>query len=111
MTTFLVVCSRPQLSDFMDSFAMTVKRVACIALIAIAMNLFALVDSPLVAGQTPAPSVSEIESLVRSRQYDQALQMATEALKKQPANYRLWTLKGIILSIQGKTLDAQKAFE
>ena len=90
---------------------MTVKRVACIALIAIAMNLFALVDSPLVAGQTPAPSVSEIESLVRSRQYDQALQMATEALKKQPANYRLWTLKGIILSIQGKTLDAQKAFE
>jgi tetratricopeptide (TPR) repeat protein len=90
---------------------MTVKRLAYLTLIAISISLFAAVSEPSAAGQTPTPAVSEIESLIRSRQYDQALQMTTSALKQQPTNFRIWTLKGIILSMQGKTSDAQHALE
>src|SRR6516225_3414289 len=95
----------------MGSSTMTVKRLAYLTLIAISISLFAAVSEPSAAGQTPTLAVSEIESLIRSRQYDQALQMTTSALKQQPTNFRIWTLKGIILSMQGKTSDAQHALE
>jgi len=93
-----------------EGYLMTVKRVARIALMSIAINLSAVSEHSMV-GQTPTPSVSEIESLIRSRQYDEALQMTTSALGQQPTNFHLWTLKGIVLSIQGKTSDARGAFE
>jgi tetratricopeptide (TPR) repeat protein len=62
------------------------------------------------AGQQSAPSVAAIESLIRSRQYDQALQTARFALKSKPLDFRLWTLEGIIYSMQGKADDAQAGF-
>lgn len=60
--------------------------------------------------QTSVPSIAEIESLIRSGQYDQALQTTRSVLKDKPADHRLWTLEGIIYSMQGKTTDAQAAF-
>ena len=62
-------------------------------------------------GQQPTPSITAIESLIRSRQYDQALGMTQSALGQRPTDFRLWTLEGIIFSMQGKTQRAQSAFE
>jgi len=62
-------------------------------------------------GQQPTPSVTAIESLIHSRQYDQALAMTRSALEQRPMDFRLWTLKGIIFSMQDKAQSAQSAFE
>jgi tetratricopeptide (TPR) repeat protein len=62
-------------------------------------------------GQQPTPSVTAIESLIRSRQYDQALAMTRSALEQSPVDFRLWTLEGIIFSMQDKAQSAQGAFE
>ena len=51
-------------------------------------------------GQQPTPSVTAIESLIRSLQYDQALAMTRSALEQRPTDFRLWTLEGIIFSMQ-----------
>lgn len=63
-----------------------------------------------VAQQPPAPAPS-IESLVRSKQYDQALQLTKSQLHAKPSDVRLWTLEGIILSLKGETTDALSAFD
>ena len=62
-------------------------------------------------GQQPTPSFTAIESLIRSRQYDQALTMTQSALEQRPTDFRLWTLEGIIFSMQDKAQRAQSAFE
>lgn len=90
------------------SCSMSDKSVVSRAFLAIAATLFAALS---VLGQTSIPSITEIESLIHSRQYTQALQMTKSALKQQPTNFRLWTLKGIVLSLQGKNPEAQEAFE
>jgi tetratricopeptide (TPR) repeat protein len=61
------------------------------------------------AGQEPG-SVTMIESLIRSGRYEDALEATRSALKEKSSDYRLWTLEGIILSMQGKGQDAQQAF-
>jgi tetratricopeptide (TPR) repeat protein len=56
-------------------------------------------------------SIASIESLIRSQEYDQALQMTRSALQETPNDFRLWTLEGIVLSIKGENQDALNAFE
>lgn len=56
-------------------------------------------------------SADSVESLIRSRNYDQALAAAKSALRTSPRDYRLWTLEGIALSLEGKTADAAQAFQ
>lgn len=90
--------------------AMTTKRVAQKAVIMISICFFAGTLCPAI-GQQPTPSVTAIESLIRSRQYDQALAMTRSALKQRPTDFRLWTLEGIIFSMQDKAQRAQRAFE
>jgi len=55
--------------------------------------------------------LSTIENLIRSRQYDRAVQAARKQLRQTPGNYRLWTLEGIALSLNGSAPDAISAFE
>ena len=90
--------------------AMTTKKVAQKAVIMISICFFAGTLCPAI-GQQPTPSVTAIESLIRSRQYDQALAMTRSALKQRPTDFRLWTLEGIIFSMQDKAQRAQSAFE
>jgi tetratricopeptide (TPR) repeat protein len=62
-------------------------------------------------GQQAATPVASIESLIRSQQYDQALQAAKSRLHEAPNDFRLWTLEGIIFSIKGDRSEALTAFE
>jgi tetratricopeptide (TPR) repeat protein len=76
----------------------------CIALFVLGAALAAQAQP----AQTP---IASIESLIRSQQYDQALQAAQSALLKTPNDFRLWTLEGLVLSIKGSNQDALNAFE
>jgi tetratricopeptide (TPR) repeat protein len=69
------------------------------------------VSLSLVQGQSSKPSVAPIESLIRSHEYDQALQMTKAGLHEAPNDFRLWTLQGIIFSLKRNDADARTAFE
>jgi tetratricopeptide (TPR) repeat protein len=73
--------------------------------------LFIVCSPFLASGQQSKPSISSIESLIRSQQYDQALDATKSALHETPKDFRLWTLQGIVLSIKGDKQDALSAFE
>jgi tetratricopeptide (TPR) repeat protein len=88
----------------------TSKKVAKKAVLVISMFFFSGTLCTVI-GQQPTPSVTPIESLIRSRQYDQALAMTRSALERRPTDFRLWTLEGIIFSMQDKAQRAQSAFE
>lgn len=75
------------------------------ALFAIASGLF-----PVQAQQSGSP-VAAIESLVRSHQYNQALQLTKSSLNQSPRDFRLWTLEGIIFSLEQNRSDALPAFD
>jgi len=62
-------------------------------------------------GQESKPSIASIESLIRSQQYSQALDATRSALRESPKDPRLWTLKGIVVSIQGDKQAALAAFD
>jgi tetratricopeptide (TPR) repeat protein len=56
-------------------------------------------------------SIVAIQSSIRSQAYDLALQQTGSALKAAPNDYRLWTLKGIVLSIEGNDSESLHAFD
>jgi predicted Zn-dependent protease len=56
-------------------------------------------------------TIAEVQTLIRSRQYDQALALTGADLEKTPADYRLWTLQGIALSLKGETSRALTSFD
>nr|WP_285288975.1 tetratricopeptide repeat protein [Alloacidobacterium dinghuense] len=62
-------------------------------------------------GQQSQSSVASIESLIRAQQYSAALDATRSALHEDPRNYRLWTVEGIVLSIQGQRPAALTAFD
>jgi tetratricopeptide (TPR) repeat protein len=80
------------------------QRAIWIAAIIVAVSLFS-------EGQRPASSLASVESLIRSQQYDQALQATDSELRTSPKDFRFWTLKGIILSLKGNTSSAISSFE
>ena len=90
--------------------AMTTRKAAQQAVVVLSICFFSGVLCTAI-GQQPTQSVTAIESLIRSRQYDQALAMTRSALEQRPADFRLWTLQGIIFSMQDKAHSAQSAFE
>jgi tetratricopeptide (TPR) repeat protein len=83
-------------------------RARCAALTAALVVAGAAV---LGQGQQAGSSVASIESLIRSHQYDQALQATKSGLHNTPSDFRLWTLQGIILSIEGSSTEALTAFD
>ncbi len=73
--------------------------------------LLILGASFVAQGQQTKVSIASIESLIRSQEYDQAVQITRSALHETPNDFRLWTLEGIVLSIKGSNHDALDAFE
>ena len=73
--------------------------------------LFILGAAFVAQGQATKVSIASIESLIRSQEYDQALQLTRSALHETPNDFRLWTLEGIVLSIKGSNQDALNAFD
>jgi tetratricopeptide (TPR) repeat protein len=76
----------------------------------------ALLFSQCDAQQPAAPAghvadIAEIQSLIRSKQYDRALALTSAGLKSAPADYRLWTIQGIALSLKGDTTQAVTSFD
>lgn len=78
---------------------------------------FAVLASVLAMGiglctwaQAPADQLSEITASLRARQFDQALHFLDPALKANPKNAQLWTLRGIALSGKGDKNAASIAF-
>jgi tetratricopeptide (TPR) repeat protein len=56
-------------------------------------------------------SIRSIEQLIRAHHYDLALKVTRSELNKYPRDYRLWTLRGIVFSIQGDDLNALTALD
>ena len=81
----------------------SLRRVGYAALF-LGASLFAI-------GQQTSSPIASIESLIRSQQYDQALQIARSALREHPNDVRLWTLEGIVFSLKGSNHEALAAFE
>ena len=65
---------------------------------------------PVVSRATPA-TVTSIESAIRNQDYNEALSIADSALKTNPRDFRVWTLKGIALSLKGEIPAALEAFQ
>jgi len=74
------------------------------------LALFAVLSATATGQQRPAP-VASIESLIRSGQLDQALQLTRSTLRESPGDARVWTLQGIALSLQNNSHDALAAFD
>jgi tetratricopeptide (TPR) repeat protein len=72
--------------------------------------VFFLMVQPPLGSETPDPAVL-IVSALRSHHYDEALSAANSALKANPRNFRVWTLKGIALSQMNEVPEAVVAFE
>ncbi len=73
-------------------------------------RLLLLAAVAVLAQQAP-PSIPAIESLIRSQDYDHALQLTNAALHQQPNDFRIWTLQGIAYSLKNDNRDALKAFD
>lgn len=74
--------------------------------------LFPLLAILAALGQKQsAVSIEQIESLIRSKDYDEALRATNTALKGRPDDFRIWTLQAIALSSKGNNPDAIKAFQ
>ena len=72
---------------------------------------FALAFVLAVHGQNAKVSIANIDSLIRSQQYDQALSTLKAALRTNPSDFKLWTLQGICLALQGNDKQAVAAFD
>lgn len=75
-------------------------------LIAVALAL----TFPSLAQKTSG-SITSIESLIRSQQYDQARAALRSALRERPSDFRLWALQGICAGLQGDDRAALAAFD
>lgn len=84
----------------------TVKR----ALRALSMSLIIVAAFSGWASAQSVPSIATIQSLIRAKQLDQALKETQSALKQKPLDARLWTLEGIIFSLQDNVSAAHSAF-
>jgi tetratricopeptide (TPR) repeat protein len=74
--------------------------------------VFFLLGSSFVAqAQQNTGSVASIENLIRSHQFDQALEVLKSGLLNAPKDFRLWTLDGIVLSMKGNDQEAIGAFQ
>ena len=63
------------------------------------------------SGAAEEAPIASIESLIRSQNFDEALDATKACLRQTPTDYRLWTLEGIVLSLKRNSSDAVNAFE
>ena len=64
-----------------------------------------------LVAQSGGDSLNSVESMIRSRQYAQALEATHSMLSRSPRDYHLWALQGIVLSLQGEDKPALAAFD
>lgn len=64
-----------------------------------------------VFGQRHDPTIDSVESAIRTHHIDDALNLAESSLRKNPSDFRLWTLEGIVFSIKNDNTYALKAFD
>jgi tetratricopeptide (TPR) repeat protein len=84
----------------------------CIVAFGICIGVYCVAREGLVAAAQQIDSpITSIESLVRSEQYDQALQLTKSQLHTKPNDVRLRTLEGIIFSLKGEKTDAVGSFD
>src|ERR1035441_247478 len=57
------------------------------------------------------PSIQSIQTLIRSQHYEEAQQAIQSALRHTPSDARLFTLQGIVFSIEKRRDDALAAFD
>ncbi len=87
-------------------------RTGRIVALGLCVAVSCVVGGSLVASaQENTSPVASIENLVRSEQYDQALQLTKAQLRTKPTDVRLWTLEGIIYSLKGEKTDAIASFD
>ena len=99
-----------QLSSSFASAQLAGNR--CIAALGICISVTCVASGGTVAfAQQAAAPVTSIQSLIRSEQYDQALQLTNSQLVTKPNDVRLWTLEGIIYSLKGKKTVAIESFD
>ncbi len=72
---------------------------------------FALACALSALAQDVNVSISSIESLIRSQQYDEALHTLNVAIHRSPSDVKLWTLEGICLALQGNDREALASFD
>jgi len=72
--------------------------------------LVVLIAVSVALGQQSTAPLISIESLIRSQEYDRALQITRSRLRETPKDFRFWTLEGIIFSIKGSNPAALIAF-
>lgn len=75
----------------------------------VVMLLF--VSAVPIQAQSPSDTIPKIKSLVREKRYTEAFQAAQSALRSAPKDPSLWTLEGIVLSLEGQNERALAAFE
>ena len=56
-------------------------------------------------------AISEIQSLIRSKRYDQAVVLCQASLQKTPGDYRLWTILGVAYSLHRDSTQAIASFD
>jgi tetratricopeptide (TPR) repeat protein len=84
----------------------------CVVALGLCIGTFRVACGGLVAAaQVTDSPIAEIQLLVRSEQYDQALQLTKAQLYTKPNDVPLWTLEGIIFSLKGEKTDAIGAFD
>lgn len=71
-----------------------------------------LVTLPAHAQQSAPPSpAAQIGALMKAGNYDEALQRADARLKDSPRDAQVRFMRGVILTEQGKTIEASSVFE
>jgi tetratricopeptide (TPR) repeat protein len=72
---------------------------------------FSLLLPSLAISQTPQNPAEPISSALRSRHFDQAIELSKSALQQHPNNPQLWTLQGIAYASKGDNKDALVSFQ
>jgi tetratricopeptide (TPR) repeat protein len=75
------------------------------------LGAFFAVLTPSGFAQAGSAQISDITSALRTKQFDQALQLLGAQLKQDPRNPRLWTLEGIAYSGKQDKKQALSAFQ
>src|ERR1041385_7371967 len=65
---------------------------------------FLLSASGLFAQPKPQTALEPIQSALRSKNFDQAIELSGSALRSAPNNAQLWTLQGIAFAGKGDSL-------
>jgi len=87
-------------------------RRANLTAFALVLMMVAICDAQgAVLESQQGSSIAEIQSLIRSKQYDQALALTSAGLKLAPADYRMWAVQGIAQSLKGDANAALTSFD